>query len=49
VCKKFGFEMVNSIDGLREAIMKRLPVGSWLPGPSLWRETPGLSRQRVKL
>lgn len=28
VCKKFGFEMVNSIDGLREAIMKRLPVGS---------------------
>ena len=27
VCKKFGVEMVNSIDRLREAIVKRLPVG----------------------
>ena len=28
VCKKFGVEMVDSVDGLREAIVKRLPVGS---------------------
>jgi Nucleoside 2-deoxyribosyltransferase like len=27
VCKKFGVEMVDTVDGLKEAIMKRLPVG----------------------
>ena len=28
VCKKFGVEMVDTVDGLKEAIMKRLPIGS---------------------
>lgn len=28
VCKKFGVEMVDRVDGLREAIVKTLPVGS---------------------
>ena len=28
VCKKFGVEIVENVDGLREAIVKRLPVSS---------------------
>jgi hypothetical protein len=28
VCKKFGVEMVDSVDGLREAVVKRLSVRS---------------------
>lgn len=28
VCKKFGIEMVDNVAGLREAVLKRLPVGS---------------------
>jgi len=28
VCNKFGFEMVDTVDGLKEAIMKKLSVGS---------------------
>lgn len=35
VCKKFGIEMVDNIDRLREAIMKRLPVDSRFPDLSL--------------
>ena len=31
VCKKFGVEMLDNVDGLREAIVRRLPVGSWPP------------------
>lgn len=27
VCKKFGVEMIDSVDELKEAIVKRLPVG----------------------
>ncbi|KIW95560.1 uncharacterized protein Z519_04145 [Cladophialophora bantiana CBS 173.52] len=27
VCNKFGFEMVDTLDGLKDAIRKRLPVG----------------------
>lgn len=35
VCKKFGVEMVDDVDGLREAAVKRLPISSRLPEPSL--------------
>ena len=28
VCNKFGVEMLDTVDGLKEAIMKKLPVGS---------------------
>ncbi|THC97165.1 hypothetical protein EYZ11_003330 [Aspergillus tanneri] len=28
VCRKFGVEMVDNVDGLKEAVVKRLPVGS---------------------
>jgi hypothetical protein len=28
VCNKFGVEMVDTVDGLKEAIMKKLSVGS---------------------
>ncbi|EXJ66829.1 uncharacterized protein A1O5_10024 [Cladophialophora psammophila CBS 110553] len=27
VCNKFGFEMVDTLDGLKDAIIKRLPLG----------------------
>lgn len=49
VCKKFGVEIIDNVDGLREAIVKRLNVGSWFPGPGLWGAKPGSWREQIGL
>lgn len=40
VCRKYGVEMVDSVDELKEAIMKRLPANPGLPGPGTQMAIP---------
>lgn len=40
LCRKYGVEMVDNVDELKEAIMKRLPANPGLPGPGLQRAIP---------